>query len=83
MADTIDPIPSPESAEQATAVVADDASTPSNDRAPTKGGRRRIDRGLLIVSAVIALGLVLVARGLLIGVTGDDRVDLPATVESV
>ena len=45
--------------------------------------RRRIDRGLLIVSAVIGLGLLLVARGLLIGVTGDARVELPATIESV
>ena len=84
VADDIDPNPSPESAEHATATVADDAATaPSSDPAPTTGGRRRIDRGLLVVSAVIALGLVFVARGLLIGVTGDDRVDLPATVESV
>jgi hypothetical protein len=45
--------------------------------------RRRVDRPLLIVSFVIAVGLVFVARGLLVGVTGDERANLPATVESV
>lgn len=45
--------------------------------------RRRLDRSLLIVSFVIAVGLVFVARGLLVGVTGDERANLPATIESV
>jgi len=45
--------------------------------------RRRIDPALLIVSAVIAVGLVLVARGFLVSVTGEERSALPATIESV
>ena len=45
--------------------------------------RRRIDPSLLLVSAVIAVGLVLVARGFLVSVTGEERSDLPATIESV
>lgn len=45
--------------------------------------RRRIDPTLLIVSLVVGLGLTLVIRGLLIGVTGDERADLPDAVEEV
>lgn len=45
--------------------------------------RRRPDRQLLIVSGIVAIGLMFVARGVLVGVTGDDRVPLPTTIESV
>lgn len=45
--------------------------------------RRRIDKGLLAVSILIALGLALVGRGLLVGVTGDERSDLPDQIEAV
>lgn len=45
--------------------------------------RRRIDKSLLAISLVVAIGLVLVIRGLLVGVTGDERANLPTLVESV
>lgn len=50
---------------------------------PAPARRRRVDRPLLAVCAVLAIGLVLVIRGVLVGVTGDDRVPLPEAVESV
>jgi hypothetical protein len=53
--------------------VAVDAATPRR--------RRRIDKGLLTVSAVAGLGLALVVRGLFLGVTGDDRAPLPPQIE--
>lgn len=48
-------------------------------------GRRsqRIDKGLLLISLTIAIGLVLVARGLIVGVTGDEQSKLPALIEAV
>lgn len=61
--------------------VRDERDAP--DAAPPPPRRRRIDRQLLAVCGVIAIGIVLVARGVLVGVTGDDRVPLPAAVESV
>jgi hypothetical protein len=45
--------------------------------------RFRIDKTLLLVSLVIGLGLALVTRGLLVGITGDERANLPPLVESV
>ena len=45
--------------------------------------RKRSDRTLLVVSLFIAIGLVLVTRGVLTSVTGDERADLPSTIESV
>ena len=45
--------------------------------------RRRVDKTLLIVSAVVGLGLALVVRGILTGVTGDDRASLPDTIEQL
>ncbi len=50
---------------------------------PPAPSRRRVDPALLLISAVIAIGLVLVTRGFLVSVTGDERSDLPATIESV
>lgn len=44
---------------------------------------RRVDTTLLAVSLVVAIGLMLVIRGVLVGVTGDDRSDLPAEIEQV
>jgi hypothetical protein len=53
--------------------------------APTAGRRprRRIDRGLLIASMVIAAGLVLVGFGIIVSVTGDEASNLPDEIESV
>ena len=45
--------------------------------------RRHVDRGLLVASLAIAVGLVVVAYGLLVGVTGDDATKLPEEIESV
>ncbi len=45
--------------------------------------RRRVDKTLLALSLVIAVGLALVVRGIAVGVTGDDRADLPDAIESV
>ena len=44
---------------------------------------RRIDKVTLALSLVIALGLVLIGRGLAVSLTGEARAKLPATIESV
>ncbi len=46
-------------------------------------GRRRIDRGLLIASIAISIGLVLVGFGVVVSVTGDEAANLPDEIESV
>lgn len=45
--------------------------------------RRKIDKQLVVVSLVVAIGLVLVARGLAVGITGDERSDFPDEIEEV
>ena len=45
--------------------------------------RRRIDRGLLVASLAIALGVVIVGYGLIVSVTGDEATKLPAEIDSV
>jgi hypothetical protein len=45
--------------------------------------RRRPDRSLVLVSLVVAIGIMLVLRGLLVGVTGDERSNLPEQIERV
>jgi hypothetical protein len=44
---------------------------------------RRIDRGLLVASLVIACGLVLVAFGLTTALTGNDGINRPDAIESL
>lgn len=61
--------------EHATAEVAE---TTSPERR-----RRRVDKGLLAASLVIAAGLVLIAWGMISAVTGDEGVDRPDEIESV
>jgi hypothetical protein len=58
-----------------------DDPSPSEPRKRT--GRRRIDKVTLAFSLVIAVGLVLIGRGLAVSLTGDDRANLPDTIESV
>lgn len=45
--------------------------------------RRRVDKTLVVVIALLGLGSLLVVRGLLTGITGDDRAPLPPLIESV
>jgi len=57
--------------------------TPLQDHETTEtpGRRFRVDKTLLMVSAIVGLGLTLVIRGLFLGVTGDERADLPTQIE--
>ena len=57
------------------------AAAPSD--VPRVAWWRRVDKTLLLVSLVVAIGLMLVLRGVLVGVTGDDRSDLPDAIERV
>lgn len=50
---------------------------------PARPWWRRVDRSLLIVSFVVAIGMMIVLRGVLVGVTGDDRTAIPAQIEQV
>jgi hypothetical protein len=45
--------------------------------------RRRIDRGLLIASLMIAVGIILVVYGVTTALTGSDGIDRPDAIESV
>lgn len=59
----------------------EDVDRPGRD--PDLPWWRRVDRSLLIVSLVVAIGIMIVLRGVLVGVTGDDRSDVPAQIERV
>ena len=53
------------------------------DDPPERKRRKRIDKWTLALSLVIAVGLVLIGRGLAVSLTGDDRAKLPVEIESV
>jgi hypothetical protein len=59
-----------------------DVSEPG-EPAPTPGRWRRPDRTTVLMILLLLVGSLLVARGLLVGITGDDRSDLPTFIESV
>ena len=59
------------------------ATEDSAATAETPRGRRRLDRGLLAASLVIASGLVLIIYGFTSAVTGNDGIDRPEAIESV
>lgn len=53
------------------------------DGSAPAGRRRRIDRGLLVASFVIACGIALIVYGFVVAVTGDEGIDRPDAIESV
>jgi hypothetical protein len=62
--------------------------TGRNDREQARRGRprrwwRRVDRGLLVASLVIAAGLLLIIWGFFTAITGDDGVDRPEAIEEL
>jgi hypothetical protein len=61
----------------------DDAAAFDPAETPTARSKRRLDRGLLIASLVIACGLVLVIFGVTTALTGNDGIDRPEAIESV
>lgn len=64
--------------------AASSAADGTESALPPRPGRwRRLDKGLLLASLAIAIGVVLVVRGLAVGITGDDRVRLPELIEEV
>ena len=69
----------PQTPHDAAPVAASEGETV--DDTPTR--RFRVDKTLLVVSAIIGLGLALVIRGLFLGVTGDDRADLPEQISQI
>ncbi len=61
----------------------DDSEASAESDTPTERPKRRLDRGLLISSLAIAIGLMLVIFGLTTALTGDDGIDRPEAIESV
>jgi hypothetical protein len=62
-----------------------DAASPDPDATAVAGRRkkRRVDKSIVIVCGIVALGFALVVNGVLSGVTGDDRANLPTLIEDV
>jgi hypothetical protein len=61
-------------------VVVDDEPTPAAARPPWY---RRLDKKLIVASAAIALGLVMIGYALTSAVTGNEAAHMPAAVEEV
>ena len=61
----------------------DDHDTRAGSDTPAERPKRRVDRGLLIASLVIAVGLVLVVFALTTALTGNDGIDRPEAIESI
>ena len=64
-------------------IIADSDVTVPTESAPTGGRWRRPDRTTVIMILLLLVGSLFVARGLLVGITGDERADLPTFIESV
>ncbi len=62
---------------------ADDEADRGGSTPIVPAGRRRPDRTMVIMLLVLGVGIFLVVRGLLVGITGDDRAELPPFVESL
>ncbi|HSP28180.1 MAG TPA: hypothetical protein VLN74_06490 [Ilumatobacteraceae bacterium] len=77
-ADTVaDLVPSTEDVHQ------NDHDARAGSDTPVERPKRRIDRGLLIASLVIAVGLVLVVFAMTTALTGNDGIDRPEAIESI
>lgn len=63
--------------------LADDAAPGADAEALVSSPGRRIDKTLLVVSFFVAVGIMLVIRGVLVGVTGDERSNLPDAIERI
>ena len=65
----------------------DDVEAPDTTDAPDesapRSGWRRPDRTTVLMILLLLVGSLFVARGLLVGITGDERADLPTYIESV
>jgi hypothetical protein len=67
-----------------TEVIPAEAGDVASPEEPTPTPRRRrIDKGLLAASLVIAAGIALIAWGMLSALTGDDGVDRPDEIEAL
>lgn len=56
----------------------------TDEPAETAGvDRRRVDKTLVLVIVLLGVGAFMVVRGLLVGITGDERADLPPLIESL
>jgi hypothetical protein len=56
---------------------------PDDEHGPNRRWWRRVDPSVVLVCGVVALGFALVVHGLLSGVTGDERANLPTLIEDV
>ena len=70
--------------------IADVSDAPESVEGDPEFDRRKIDRqwwkgdrSVLVVAGIAALGFLLVIRGVLSGVTGDDRIQLPDAIEDI
>ncbi len=61
----------------------DDHDARAGSDAPVERPKRRVDRGLLIASLVIAVGLILVVFAMTTALTGNDGIDRPEAIESI
>ena len=58
-------------------------SSSSEENADAATPKRRVDKTLVIVSLLVGLGMALVVRGISVGITGEQRSNLPELIEQV
>lgn len=65
--------------------ASDTTEQPTDAEVPDAPPERRWwqDKTMIAMLALLLIGSLLVARGLLVGITGDERADLPPLIESV
>jgi hypothetical protein len=79
------PVPLDESADEPSGeiVVIPDIAAPTAPSRPQGSRWQRLDKKLLLASAIIALGVVLIGFALSRAVTGDEAANMPAAVEEI